>query len=84
MNEKVRRDVYHSKRFPWMAVILVIGAVNCAAQQPTPPSQASPPAASGGADASQSNDLQKQLEQLKKQYDTWVAGLRTRSQIEYK
>src|SRR6516225_2407940 len=78
VNEKVRRDVYHSKRFPWMAVILVIGAVNCAAQQPTPPSQASPPAASGGADASQSNDLQKQLEQLKKQYDTTTHDLEQR------
>ena len=78
VNEKVRRDVYHSKRFQWMAVILVIGAVNCAAQQPTPPSQASPPAASGGADASQSNDLQKQLEQLKKQYDTTTHDLEQR------
>src|SRR5215469_3801583 len=75
---KMRRDVYHSKRFPWMAVILVIGAVNCAAQQPTPPSQASPPAASAGADASQSNDLQKQLEQLKKQYDTTTHDMERR------
>jgi len=61
-----------------MAVILVIGAVNCAAQQPTPPSQASPPAASAGADASQSNDLQKQLEQLKKQYDTTTHDMERR------
>jgi len=61
-----------------MAVILVIRAVNCAAQQPTPPSQASPPAASGGADASQSNDLQKRLEQLKKQYDTTTHDLEQR------
>ena len=74
----MRRDLYRSKCFPWMAVILVLGAVDCAAQQPTPPSQASPPAASGGADASQSNDLQKQLEQLKKQYDTTTHDLEQR------
>ena len=60
--------MYHSKRFPWIAAIIVVWSLNCAAQQPTPPLQASPTLASGGADASQSNDLQKQLEQVKKQY----------------
>jgi maltoporin len=70
--------LYHSKLFPWMAVMLVVGAVNCSAQQPTPASQASPPAVNGVAADSQSNDLQTQLEQLKKQYDTTTHDLEQR------
>ena len=68
----------HSKRFPWIAAIIVMWSLNCAAQQPTPPSQASPTPASGGADASQSNDVLKQLEQLKKQYDATTHDMEKR------
>jgi maltoporin len=73
-----RRDMYHSKRLPWILAIVAIGALDCAAQQPNAPSQASPTPASEGADASQSNDLQKQLEELKKQYDTTTHDLEQR------
>jgi maltoporin len=66
------------KRFQWIAAIIVVWSLNCAAQQPTAPSQASPTPASGGADASQSNDLQKQLEQLKKQYDATTHDMEQR------
>src|SRR5215469_9319483 len=75
---KMRRDMYQSKLLPWIAAIIVVWSLNCAAQQPTPPSQASPTPASGGADASQSNDLQKQLEQLKKQYDATTHDMEQR------
>src|SRR5260370_42216125 len=60
----------HLKRLPWIVTIVAMGALNCAAQQPTAPPPATPPQAGQGADTSQPNDLQKQLEQLKKQYDT--------------
>src|SRR5260370_13936549 len=70
--------MYHSKRLPWIVAIVVMRALNCAAQQPTAPPSATPPQASQGADSSQSNDLQKQLGQLKKQYDTTTHDLEQR------
>src|SRR5260370_571124 len=68
----------HLKRLPWIVTSVAMGALTCAAQQPTAPPPATPPQAGQGADTSQPNDLQKQLEQLKRQYDTTPHDLEQR------
>jgi len=64
----------HLKRLPWIvAMVVVTQALPSSAQQP-----AAPPPASQGIAAPQSNDLQKQLEQLKQQYDATTRDLQQR------
>src|SRR5215472_8976535 len=60
------------KRLLWAVVLVAAEALPSAAQQP-----AAPPTSSEGA-APQSNDLQKQLEQLKQQYESTTRDLQQR------
>jgi maltoporin len=57
------RSLFHRKRLPWLIALLVAGSLTSAAQQP--PTQ-------------QPDDLQKQLEQLKQQYDATTHDLEQR------
>jgi maltoporin len=62
----------HLKRLPWIVAMVATQALPSSAQQPSAP----PPASQGAAP--QSNDLQKQLEQLKQQYDATTRDLQQR------
>lgn len=71
-----REEMYsrrHLKSLPCIVAMLAMQALTSAAQQP-----AAAPAASQGGDTRQSNDLQKQLEQLKQQYDVTTRDLEQR------
>jgi maltoporin len=61
------------KRLLWAVILVAAEALPSAAQQPAPP-----PTSSEGAAAPQSNDLQKQLEQLKQQYESTSRDLQQR------
>jgi maltoporin len=63
----------HLTRLSWIVAMVVTQALTSAAQQP-----ARGPAASQESDAQQSSDLQKQLEQLKQQYDASTRDLQQR------
>ena len=62
----------HLKSLPWIVAVLAMQVFTSAAQQPT-----AEPAASHG-DTPPSNDLQKQLDQLKRQYDATTHDLQAR------
>ena len=64
---------FRLKPLLWMAVIVTAEALPSLAQQTS-----APPPASEGAAAPQSNDLQKQLEELKQQYDSTTRDLQQR------
>ncbi len=63
-SRKIRR-MSHLKSVPRIAALFVSTAISLAAQQSTPPAQA----------ATQTDDLQKQLEQLKQQYESTTRDL---------
>ena len=63
----------HLKSLPCIVAMLVMQALPSGAQQP-----AAAPAASQGGDTRQPNDLQKQLDQLKQQYDATTRDLQAR------
>src|SRR5271163_441267 len=58
----------HLKRIPWIAALGVAVVLPCAAQQPVQPAQS----------ASQTDDLQKQLAELKQQYEWTTRDLQQR------
>jgi maltoporin len=62
------RWLFHLKRAPWVAALFVAAAISSNAQQSAPPSQPAPPA----------DDLQKQLAQLKQQYEATTHDLEQR------
>ena len=57
------RSLFHRKRVPWLVALLAAGPLTSAAQQPA---------------TQQADDLQKQLEQLKQQYDATTHDLEQR------
>jgi Skp family chaperone for outer membrane proteins len=63
----------HLKSLQWIVAMIAMQALPSAAQQ-----TAAAPAASQGVDTPQSNDLQKQLEQLKQQYEATTHDLQAR------
>src|SRR5215469_6394759 len=63
----------HLRPLPWIVAMVATQALSSSAQQP-----AAPPPASQGAAAPQPNDLQKQLDQLKQQYDATTHDLQAR------
>jgi maltoporin len=62
----------HLKSLPWIVAMVATQALPSAAQQPASARTASQP------DTQQPNDLQKQLDQLKQQYDATTRDLQTR------
>jgi FKBP-type peptidyl-prolyl cis-trans isomerase len=63
----------HLQSVPWIVAMLATQPAMSATQQPT-----TAPAASQGNDTRQSNDLQKQLDQLKQQYEATTHDLQAR------
>jgi maltoporin len=64
----------HLKGLPWIVAMVATQALPSSAQQPEVP----PPPPSERAAAPQSNDLQKQVDQLKQQYDDTTRDLQAR------
>jgi Skp family chaperone for outer membrane proteins len=62
------RWLFHLERAPWVATLFVAAAISSAAQQSVSPSQPAAPA----------DDLQKQLAQLKQQYEATTHDLEQR------
>src|SRR5690242_17135327 len=74
--ESQQEEMYsrrHLQSLPWIVAMLATQAAMSATQQP-----ATAPAASQGNDTRQSNDLQKQLDQLKQQYEATTHDLQAR------
>jgi maltoporin len=62
---------------PWLAALIAVGATTASAQEPTQTAQAAQPAQTMQS-PSQADGLQKQLEQLKQQYETTTHDLEQR------